>query len=155
MKKQITCKNIFPNISSFFTVKNLVKLLTTLIITFYLRSYIVTLFDLGYSCLKDLFLFSILQKEVKNCLVFVDNNLCDKCEPLIFLKGIELNHTFVINSLKSLIPTTLAHIYYNMFKLNYKESIEGIVSLMKYDIEFKYFDVIKIYLNSFLQLILI
>lgn len=60
MKKQMTCKNIFPNISRFFTIKNLVKLLTTLIITFYLRSYIVILLDLDYSCLKDLLLFSIL-----------------------------------------------------------------------------------------------
>jgi len=87
---------------------------------------------------------NLLNEDIKNCLVFIDNNLCNNNEYLKPLEGIELNNSLVTNPLNSVSSNdTLADIFYYIFKLNYKGSIDDMVSLIKYDIEFKYFDVIK------------
>ena len=87
---------------------------------------------------------NLLLEDIKNCLIFVDNNLCDKCEPYKFLKGIELTEDYVRDPLNFIGNNgTLVDVFYHIFKLSYKGSSEDIISLIKYDIEFKYFDIVE------------
>lgn len=53
-------KSTFSNLRSFFTIRNFIKLALTLILSYYLRSYIITLLDLDYSALEDFFLIGII-----------------------------------------------------------------------------------------------
>lgn len=87
---------------------------------------------------------NLLQEDIKDCLVLVDSKLCDNHKSIKSIEGIELNHDFVTDPLNVIgFDESLTNLFYYVFKLNYKASIDDMVGLIKYDIELKYFDVIK------------
>lgn len=86
---------------------------------------------------------NLLAKDINNWLVLIDNNFFNKYEDLKSIQGLQLNVNLVEDLQTITFDGNLKDLFSYIFSLNYIGSIDDIVSLIKHDIEFKYFDIIK------------
>ena len=78
---------------------------------------------------------NLLNEEIKDCFVFIDNHICNSFEDFEYLEGVELNKDALLKGLYNMPPdVTLTYIFNYILKLNYKGSIDDMVSIIKTDI---------------------